>query len=121
MPYTARSPQAGDEDLRRGEQMRRALILPARVRFLVAAELLDRGGLPGVADGGTLALDDRQRQPVHEHRHVGDDVLLRSEHLVLARHGARPTRPRSGSCRLRIRSHAKLTSEEHGHQCSLQP
>ena len=76
----------GDEDLRRGEQVRRALILPARVRFLVAAKLLDRGGLPGVADGGTLALDDRQRQPVHEHRHVGDDVLLRPEHLVLARH-----------------------------------
>ena len=72
-----------NEDLGRLEQPRRALILPARVRLLVAAELLDRLRLPGVADGGALALDDRERQAVDEHHHVRDDVLLRPEHPVL--------------------------------------
>ena len=73
-----------DENLRRLEQPRRALVLPARVGLLVAAELLHRLGLPGVADGGALALDDREGQAVHEGDDVGDDVLLRPEHPVLA-------------------------------------
>ena len=73
-----------DEDLRRLEQPRRALVLPPRVGLLVAAELLHRLGLPRVADGGTLAFDDRQRQAVDERDDVGDDVLLRPEHPVLA-------------------------------------
>ena len=73
----------GDENLRRLEQLRRALVLPAGAGLLVAVELLDRFGLPGVADGGALALDDRERQAVDEHHNVGDDVLLRPEHLVL--------------------------------------
>ena len=72
-----------DEDLRRLEQLRRALILPTRIGFLIAAELLDRVGFPGVADCGALALDDREREAVAEHHDVGNDVLLRSEHLVL--------------------------------------
>ena len=72
-----------DEHLRRLEQPRRALALPARVGLLVAAELLHRLGLPRVADGGALALDDRQRQAVDEGDDVGDDVLLRPEHPVL--------------------------------------
>ena len=72
-----------DENLRRLEQPRRPLILPARVGLLVAAKLLDRLGLPRVADGGALALDDGERQAVDEHDDVGDDVFLRSEHPVL--------------------------------------
>ena len=72
-----------DENLRRLEEPRRPLVLPARVGLLVAAELLDRLGLPRVADGGALALDDGERQAVDEHDDVGDDVLLRSEHPVL--------------------------------------
>ena len=47
-------------------------------------ELLDRFSLPGVSDGGALALDDGEREAVDEHDDVGDDVLLRPEHLVLA-------------------------------------
>ena len=74
----------GDENLRRLEQLRRALVLPPGAGLLVAVELLDRFGLPGVADGGALALDDREREAVDEHDDVGDDVLLRPEHLVLA-------------------------------------
>ena len=66
----------GDENLRRLEQLRRALVLPAGGGLLVAMELLDRFGLPGVADGGALALDDREREAVDEHDDVGDDVLL---------------------------------------------
>ena len=73
-----------DEDLRRLEQPRRALVLPAGGGLLVAVELIDRFGLPGVADGGALAFDDREREAVDEHHDVGDDVLLRPEHLVLA-------------------------------------
>ena len=73
-----------DEDLRRLEQLRRPLVLPARAGLLVAVELLDRFGLPGVADGGALALDDHERQAVDEHHDIGDDVLLRAEHPVLA-------------------------------------
>ena len=72
-----------DEDLRRLEQPRRPLVLPARVRLLVAAKLLDRLRLPGVADGGALAFDDRERQAVDERHHVRDDLLLRPEHPVL--------------------------------------
>ena len=63
--------------------MRRAPVLPGRVGFLVAAELLDRFGLPGGADGRTLALDDHKRKAVDKHDDVGDDVLLRPEHPVL--------------------------------------
>ena len=73
-----------DENLRRLEQLRRALVLPPRVRLLVAAELLHRLGLPRVADGGALALDDRERQAVDERDDVGDDLLLRPEHPVLS-------------------------------------
>ena len=76
-------PAGADEDLRRLEQLRRALVLPARVGLLVAVELLDRFGLPGVADGRALALDDRERQAVNEGDDVGDDVLLRPEDPVL--------------------------------------
>ena len=76
-------PAGADEDLRRLEQLRRPLVLPARVGFLVAVELLDRFGLPGVADGRALALDDRQRQAVDEGDDVGDDVLLRPVDPVL--------------------------------------
>ena len=46
-------------------------------------ELLDRLGLPGVADGRALALDDRERQAVDEGDDVEDDVLLRPEDPVL--------------------------------------
>ena len=74
----------GDENLRRLEQLRRPLVLPAGAGLLVAVELIDRFGLPGVADGGALALDDREREAVDEHHDVGDDVLLRPKHLVLA-------------------------------------
>ena len=77
-------PARGDENLRRLEQLRRALALPAGAGLLVAVELLDRFGLPGVADDGALALDDRERQAVDEYHDVGDDVLLRPQHLVLA-------------------------------------
>ncbi len=73
-----------DENLRRLEQPRRPLVLPARVGLLVAPELLHRFGLPRVADGGALALDDREGQAVDEGDDVGDDVLLRPEHPVLA-------------------------------------
>ena len=76
-------PAGADEDLRRLEQLRRPLVLPARAGLLVAVELLDRFGLPGVADGRALALDDRQRQAVDEGDDVGDDVLLRPEDPVL--------------------------------------
>ena len=74
----------GDENLRRLEQLRCALVLPAGAGLLVAVELLHRFGLPGVADGGALAFDDREREAVDQHHDVGDDVLLRPEHLVLA-------------------------------------
>ena len=70
--------------MRRLEQLRRPLVLPAGAGLLVAVELIDRFGLPGVADGGALALDDREREAVDEHHDVGDDVLLRPKHLVLA-------------------------------------
>ena len=73
----------GDEDLHRLEELRRAQILPVRIGFLVPVELLDRVSLPGVADGGALALDDREREAVAERHDVGNDVLLRPEHLVL--------------------------------------
>ena len=73
-----------DEDLRCLEELRRPLALPARAVFLVAVELLDCLGLPAVALGGALALDDRERQSVDEDDDVGDDVLLRPEHPVLA-------------------------------------
>ena len=73
-----------DENLRRLEQLRRSLVLPAGGGLLVAVELLDGFGLPGVADGGAFALDDRECEAVDEHHDVGDDVLLRPEHLVLA-------------------------------------
>ena len=82
-PVDRALPAGPDEDLRRLEQLRRALILPARIGLLVAVELLDRFGLPGVADGRALALDDRQRQAVDEGDHVRDDVLLRPEDPVL--------------------------------------
>ena len=72
-----------DEDLRRLEQLRRPLVLPARIGLLIAVELLDRFGLPGVADGRALALDDRQRQAVDEGDDIRDDVLLRPEDPVL--------------------------------------
>ena len=74
----------GDENLRRLEQLRRPLVLPARAGLLVAVELLDRFRLPGVADGGALALDDHEREAVDEHHDIGDDLLLRSKHPVLA-------------------------------------
>ena len=70
-------PAGAHEDLRRLEQLRRALVLPARVGLLVAVKLLDRFGLPGVADGRTLALDHRERQAVDEGDDIRDDVLLR--------------------------------------------
>ena len=73
-----------DEDLRRLEELRRPLALPARPEFLVAVELLDRFGFPAVALRGALALDDRERQSVDEDGYVGDDVFLRPEHPVLA-------------------------------------
>ena len=74
----------GDENLRRFEQLRRTLVLPPGAGLLVAVELLDRFSLPGVSDGRALAFDDREREAVDEHHDVGDDVLLRPEHLVLA-------------------------------------
>ena len=76
-------PAGADEDLRRLEQLRRALVLPARAGLLVAMELLDRFGLPAVADGRALALDDGEGQTVDEGDDVGDDVLLRPEDPVL--------------------------------------
>ena len=76
-------PAGADEDLRRLEQLGRALVLPARAGLLVAVELLDRFRLPGVADGRALALDDRQRKAVDEGDDVGDDVLLRPVDPVL--------------------------------------
>ena len=72
-----------DQYLRRLEQPRRALVLPPRVGLLIAAKLLHRLRLPGVPDGGALALDDREGQAVDEYHDIGDDVLLRPEHPVL--------------------------------------
>jgi hypothetical protein len=40
---------------------------------------------PLVAFRRTLALDDDERDTVHEHDDVGNDVLLRADNLVLAR------------------------------------
>ncbi len=84
MPVDGALPAGADEDLRRLEQLRRALVLPARAGLLVAMELLDHFGLPGIADGRALALDDRKGQTVDEGDDVGDDVLLRPEDPVLA-------------------------------------
>ena len=74
-----------DENLRRFEQPRRPQVLPLRAGLLVAVELLDRFRLPGVTDGRALALDDRQRQTIHEHDDVRNDMLLRPQRLELPR------------------------------------
>ena len=72
-----------DQHLRRLEQLWRTQIVIAVFQLLVARELVNGLGLPALAQGRALALDDGHRQTVHEDHHVRDDHLLAADHAEL--------------------------------------
>jgi hypothetical protein len=73
-----------DQDLHRLEELGRTEFPVALLHLLVAGELVDRFELPRLAEGWARALDEPHRDPVHEERDVGPDVLLRAVDLELA-------------------------------------
>ena len=80
-----RLPARGHQDLDRLEKPRHPKLAVVLADLLVAQELLDGLGPPLVAQCRALALDDRQRNAVHDHHHIGDDLLLHALDPVLAR------------------------------------
>jgi hypothetical protein len=66
----------GDEDLDRLEQPGGAQLAEPGLELLVAAELVEGFGLPRLAEGRALALDDDERDAVDKENDIGADVLL---------------------------------------------
>jgi hypothetical protein len=76
-------PAGANHDLNGLEEARHATLAVVITELLVAVKLLDRLGLPLVAERRALALDYAQRDPVHEDDQVGDDLGLGSLEAVL--------------------------------------
>ncbi len=74
----------GDDELDRLEEPGRAELLELRADLLVAQHLAHGLVQPLLAERRALALDDGERDAVHEDDNVGADLLLGSAHSVLA-------------------------------------
>jgi hypothetical protein len=70
----------GHEHLHRLEEPGRTQVAISILKLLITTELVERLGLPALAQGRALALDDRNRDAVHEHDDVRDDVLFGAPH-----------------------------------------
>ena len=72
-----------DQNLDRLEELRRPQVAVPRLQLLVAGELVDGLRLPTFGQRRALALDDRERDAVHQDDDVGADVFLGALDAVL--------------------------------------